>query len=222
VGIGIGVSLGQARFLTNHVAAAGGGLLLGISLFWLTPEIALSSGWWAAIALTGAACLTIAVADRLLLHSEGSPRHLKIGSVLAATSIHSFLDGWSVQALESLQFAGVAAPLGLALHKIPEGVAIGWIARRSLNSHWKAAAVASAVELMTIVGALIEPVATRSGLAMFGGWWTSAVLAIVSGSFLFLGVHAVLPHKRKPSIMFIFAATLAIVAAIGMIKEGKI
>lgn len=218
VGIGLGVSLGQGRMLTNHVAAAGGGLLLGIALFWLTPEIAAGSGWGAAIILTLAVGLAMAIVERLLLHSERSPRHLTLAPVLVATAAHAFVDGWSVRALESLQLASVAAPLGLALHKIPEGVAIGWITQRSLKSHWKAVSVATAVELFTLLGAFVEPRASKSGLALFGHWWTAAAVAVVSGSFLFLGVHAVLPNRRAPSVMLVFAATLTVMAVIGMTR----
>ena len=37
----------------------------------------------------------------------------------------------------------------------------------------------------------------RSGAERFGAWWTGIVLAIVAGSFLFLGVHSFVPHRRK-------------------------
>ena len=37
LGIVIGSLLGQSRMLSLHFAAAGGGLLSGISLFWLIP-----------------------------------------------------------------------------------------------------------------------------------------------------------------------------------------
>ena len=63
-GVALGVSLGQARIFSDHIAAVGGGLLVAISLFWLTPEIVSESGWLAAFAMTAIACFAIAIGDR--------------------------------------------------------------------------------------------------------------------------------------------------------------
>jgi zinc transporter ZupT len=220
-GVVLGVSLGQARIFSDHIAAVGGGLLAAISLFWLTPEIVSESGWFAAFAMTAIACFAIAIADRVLVHADVSSRQLTIGPMLLATATHSFLDGWSVRALGTLHIAGFAAPLGLALHKIPEGVAVGWIARRRLQDYWRAAAVASAVEVFTLIGAYAEPRASQSGIAVFGTWWTSAVIAVISGSFLFLGIHAVLPNRRRIGVLLAFAVTFMVVATAAIFKTRE-
>jgi zinc transporter ZupT len=221
-GAALGMMLGESQMFSSYLAAAGGGLLFGISLFWLVPEIASSSGWTAAVGMTAATCVILAFADHLFIHMGHASRQVALGPILAATALHSFLDGWSVRALASLRIAGIAGPLGLALHKIPEGIAIGWIARRSLHSSWKAAFAAVSVELATVLGAYVEPHASASGFAAFGAWWTAAVIAVVSGSFLFVAVHAVLPNRRQPGIIAIFMATLLLVAAVGFVKSGNI
>jgi hypothetical protein len=221
-GVAVGILLGQAHLFSGYVAAAGGGLLLGISLFWLTPEIASLSGWIAACAMTLAACLALSVADRMFLHAGHASNRVVLAPILVATATHSFLDGWSVRALINLRLAGIAAPIGLALHKIPEGVAIGWIARQGLRSPLKAAAAAIAVELFTMLGAYVEAPASRSGFETFGSWWISALLALISGSFLFFGVHAVAPNRRRLGVMLVFAATLVLVATIGLFKAANI
>ncbi len=220
-GVIAGVLLGESQKISCYLAAAGGGLLFGISLFWLVPEIAAASGWLPASALTLGACLALALIDRLFIHSDHGPGREALAPILTATAVHSFLDGWSVRAIGSLQIASITAPLGLALHKIPEGVAIGWIARQSIGSAGQAAAAAIAVELITLVGAFVEPFASRSGSAVFGTWWTSAVVAIVSGSFLFFGVHAILPNRRRAGVVLVFTATLLLVATIGLMKSGN-
>jgi zinc transporter ZupT len=222
IGVAVGILLGQSRLFSSYVAATGGGLLLGISLFWLMPEIASLSGWIAACGMTLAACLALSLADRIFIHAEHASNRIALGPILAATATHSFLDGWSVRALVTLRLAGIAAPIGLALHKVPEGVAIGWIARQGLRSPWKAAAASIAVELFTLLGAYVEAPASRSGFATFGSWWTSAILAVVSGSFLFLGAHAVAPNRRRLGVMLVFAGTLALVASIGLFRTGNI
>lgn len=213
-GIVVGVSLGQVRVLSSHLGAAGGGLLFGIALFWLLPEIAQMSGWTAASILTVVACGAMLLLDRFLAHSGHSPRQGVIGPLLAAAAVHSFLDGWSVRAFAGQPLADVAVPVGLAMHKIPEGLALGWITHKSLGSASKAVIASSAVELVTLAGAFVEPRANSSGVAEFGAWWTAIVLAIISGGFLFLGLHALWPGWKRPGVVIVFLATLALVAII--------
>lgn len=217
-GIAAGVFLGDRTKLSSHLAAAGGGLLFGISLFWIVPDIAETSGLIGALLLAFAACAVLAVIDRILLHTGHSPRHGVLGPLLAATAIHSLVDGWSVRALGAQPLTNIAVPLGLALHKVPEGLALGWVTRRSVSTSKQAIGACAAVELLTVVGAAIEPPANASGAAAFGVWWTLVVLAVIAGSFLFLGVHAVLPNWRKSGVVTAFLTTLFLVAVIGVLK----
>ena len=216
----VGVLLGRPRLISSYLAAGAGGLLLGISLFWLVPEIAATSGWLTAAAMTAVACALLAVVDRFFLHSGSDSAHSAITPLLIATALHSFVDGWSVRALQAQRIATLAAPLGLALHKIPEGLAIGWLCRQAFGSPVKAVLAALGVELATVLGAYVEPNANNSGFAAFGIWWTASIIAVVSGSFLFLGIHSVLPYRRKIGVMLVFAATLLIVGTIGLLKSG--
>ena len=215
VGAGVGVWLGESLALSRYLAAAGGGLLLGISLFWLLPETAELSGWATASLMAAGAAGVIAAIDYALMHAGHSPRQGVVGPLLIATAIHSFVDGWSVRALSWQPTAGIAVPLGLGLHKIPEGLAVGWLARRGLGS-WSLAALSAAfVELFTLVGAYVQPHANERGVSAFGAWWTAGMLAFISGSFLFFGIHAVLPNWKRGSVAAVFFVTLL---AIGTIR----
>jgi zinc transporter ZupT len=217
-GVAAGVYLGHARLLSSLLAAAGGGLLFGLSLFWLIPEVSLTTGRWLAVALALLVAALMAGLDELLLHAGHSPRQGILWPVLAAMALHSFLDGWSVRALAARPLPEIAAPVGLALHKIPEGIAAGWIARRSTSSGWKAAAAGGGAQLATVAGALIEPSADRLGAARFGDGWPAAVVAVIAGSFLFLGFHAVLPHWKKASVLVVFAVTVLLVASARLVR----
>lgn len=217
-GVAAGVYLGHARLLSSLLAAAGGGLLFGLSLFWLIPEVSLTTGRWLAVALALLVAALMTGLDELLLHVGHSPRQGILWPVLAAMALHSFLDGWSVRALAARPLPEIAAPVGLALHKIPEGIAAGWIARRSTSSGWKAAAAGGGAQLATVAGALIEPSADRLGAAKFGDGWPAAVVAVIAGSFLFLGFHAVLPHWKKASVLMVFAVTVLLVAGAGLVR----
>jgi hypothetical protein len=219
LGIIAGSVLGQSRMLSVHLAAAGGGLLSGICLFWLMPEIAETSGWLVGIGVALAACAGLAGLDRYLLHTGLSPRHGVVGPLLIATAMHSFLDGWSVRAVAIQPLASIAVPIGLALHKVPEGLALGWITRRAMGSTGKAIAASGAVELMTLAGAAIERRADLSGEAAFGPWWTAVVLAVVAGSFLFLGLHTVAADRKKPGVVPVFLVGFATAGATAWFKR---
>lgn len=217
-GIAAGIYLSEPRRLSAHLAAAGGGLLFGISLFWIVPDMSEISGTAVAVALAFGACGVLAILDRLLLHTGHSPRHGILAPLFAATAIHSFVDGWSLRALATQPLANVAVPLGLALHKVPEGLALGWVTRRSMERSWQAMASCAAIEALTVIGAAVEPRANESGSAAFGPWWTIAVLAVIAGSFLFLGLHAVLPNWKKGGVVTVFLGTLFAVGIVGTFK----
>jgi zinc transporter ZupT len=217
-GIAAGIYLSEPRRLSAHLAAAGGGLLFGISLFWVVPDISEMSGTGPAVGLAFGACGLLAVLDRLLLHSGHSPRHGILAPLFAATAIHSFVDGWSLRALATQPLANIAVPLGLALHKVPEGLALGWVTRRSMKRSWDAMASCAGIEALTVIGAAVEPRANESGSAAFGPWWTVSVLAIIAGTFLFLGLHAVLPNWKKGGVVTVFLGTLFVVGILGTFK----
>lgn len=212
-GVVAGVRMGQARALSAHLGAAGGGLLFGIGLFWLIPEIAETSGWARAWILAAVACGAMLLLDRVLAHRESGPSHGVLAPLLAAAAIHSFLDGWSVRAFAGQRLAGVAVPVGLAMHKVPEGWALGWITHKSLGAG-KAVTVSAAVEAVTLAGAFVEPRANQSGSAEFGAWWTAVVLAVIAGGFLFLGLHALWPGWKRRGVMIVFLTALALVAIV--------
>jgi hypothetical protein len=221
-GVLIGLWVGQSRLLSAYLAASGGGLLFGIALFWLLPETAAVAGWWAASALTFAVCVSLILMDRSFFHLGHDLGRVAIGPLLIATAIHSFVDGWSVRALASQSVAGVVAPAGLMLHKVPEGLALGWSTRRTLSSPLIGAAAGIAVELFTLVGAYSQPRVSYAGTAAFGTWWTAFIMALISGSFLFLGFHALVPHRKNTGVMVAFVLTLALVGTIGLLRGGNV
>jgi zinc transporter ZupT len=112
--------------------------------------------------------------------------------LLAAAALHSALDGWSAAASQN---AGFSAALigGIGVHKIPEGLALGVIARASLGTRASALAWCALAQMATIGGAGVEsvlaPHLSAQGL--------HALLALAGGSFLYLGGHAVHGELRR-------------------------
>jgi hypothetical protein len=194
VGVAGGVLL--HRSISNYLAAAGGLLLFAIAFVWIIPEIAAAWGWPRAILCVTLVAVLLAFSDWALIRLGSSPRHGVMAPLLVATAIHSLLDGWSIRALATQPVPLALVPIGLGLHKIPEGFALGWVLRRSLSSHTRAFTLGALAEAFTLVGAFLQPGTDRFGLTRFGHSWTPAVLSIIAGAFVFLGCHALLPYFR--------------------------
>ncbi len=215
-----GVNLGDQRNrFSDYIAAAGGGILSGIALFWLLPEIGESSGRMRAFVMAAGVAILLAVLDRALIHTGHSAQHGVVWPLLLATAIHSLLDGWSVRLLSMQPWTNVAVTAGLALHKIPEGGAVGWITRRSLGRAPRAFLLCAAVELCTLAGALAEPNVNASAAARFGASWSAGVLTLIAGGFLFLGVHAMLPVWRRHTVSAVFLGTVLAMAALTLLRD---
>jgi zinc transporter ZupT len=136
-----------------------------------------------------------------VLHGFAAP-------VILATAFHAFLDGWSIAASQWAGTGGlrVALPLTLALHKIPEGVALGAILRASLETRMRAFRLSLLTESATLLGA-------GAGLLMApraGGLWLHYPLGIAGGCFFYLGFHAIHAEWRrfvKSSALFFSGGT---------------
>ena len=81
-----------------------------------------------------------------------------------------------------------AITVAILLHKAPEGVALGAMLRASTPGPKVAALLCAVAELPTIVGGAVGIWATPPV-------WADYMLALVSGTFLFLGLHAVLTTR---------------------------
>jgi zinc transporter ZupT len=217
-GVLVGLRLGTRHF-SVYLGAAGGGLLFGMAAFWILPEIAGELNWLRACLLAAAACFGITLLDRRFEHSRDSRGQQVIGPLLLAAAIHSFLDGWSLRAVSNRQIANIVVPLGLALHKVPEGLALGWVIGHASTSRSKAAMACFLAEAMTVAGAVVEPYVDYSATRAFGAWWMAAVLAVIAGSFFFLGLHAILPVRRRAGVMAVFFVTVLSVGGIALLKS---
>ena len=101
--------------------------------------------------------------------------------------IHCFLDGLGVSAASTVE-----AGLGLrvfgatAVHKLPEGVALGLMLTTGSRSAWRAFTVATAIETATLAGAVVGVFWLHPS-----EFWLGLVLAHVGGTFLYLSVSGI-------------------------------
>jgi zinc transporter ZupT len=103
---------------------------------------------------------------------------------------------------------------GIAAHKVPEGLALGLIARAALTSRSAALGWSAAAEAATLVGAGLELL-----LAPYiGVHGISALLAIAGGSFLYLGGHAIHGEMRRSGPVPAFFPALTGVAGSSVLR----
>ncbi|MBZ5601059.1 MAG: hypothetical protein LAO79_02010 [Acidobacteriia bacterium] len=191
----------------------GGGVLVGVALFWVLPEIAQVLHWRDAIGWAAAGFAVLFLLDRFVYpvcpacshtheHDHCETRlHGFAAPLLIASGLHSLLDGWGAAST----LVGPALAAGMVFHKIPEGIALGVIVRASLKSRTAAFLWCALAEGATLIGGGFETLlAPKLGMQTL-----EAILAMAGGSFLFLGAHAIHGELRRngPAPAFVPALT---------------
>jgi zinc transporter ZupT len=221
-----GAYLTSSGAFSRKLVPFGGGVLMGVALFWLLPELAETLGWPAAVSWTGGGAGALWLLDRYVYpvcpacapahdHTHCETRlHGFAMPLLAAAALHSALDGWTVMAGQSHPTLGPALVFAIAAHKGPEGLALGVIARASLVTRFAALGWCVAAEAATLLGAGLE-VAFAPYLGM-GVLY--ALLALAGGSFLYLGGHAVHGELRRSGAGRAFVPALTGVAGSSVLR----
>jgi zinc transporter ZupT len=226
----IGVYLRGLGKSTRMMVPFGGGLLLGVSVFGLFPELVGELGVAGGVVLFAAGYLTLLAVNRYIYpvcpscapdHNHDVCRvalHGFAGPLVAAAAIHSALDGWSIVTAEWSATLGVrmALPVAVALHKVPEGIALGAILRAAVVSRPAALGWCVLAEMATLGGgALAMAIAPR-----LGGAWVSYPLAIAGGFFVYLGFHAVHGEWKRRGALPAFMPALTGAAGAAAIQQG--
>lgn len=229
-GAAAGIYLRSAGQSTRIILPFAGGLLVGVSVFGLFPELVAKIGWSRGPALYLAGYLALVGVNRYFVpvcpscspdhHHEAcsTALHGFAGPLVLAAAVHSALDGWSLATAQSAAEAGVrlALPLALVLHKIPEGMALGAILRAAVVSPAAALAWCLLAEGVTLAGG-----ALALGLApLLGGVWLSYPLAIAGGFFVYLGFHAVHGEWKRRGAVPAFVPALTGAAGVAALERG--
>jgi zinc transporter ZupT len=229
-GAALGIWLTEARQRARVVVPLTAGMLLGIALFGLLPELVENSGWLLCLALFVGGYAALAIPARLGYsvcpscshdhdHSACSTElHGFAAPLLAGAALHSFFDGWSVAAA---QLAGtvelhLVAPIAIALHKAPEGVALGGILCASMKSRGRAFTWAALAEGTTMAGGAF-------GLWLapqFGAKWIAYPLGLTAGWLCYLGFHAAHEEWKRRGARRAFTAAAAGMAGAALILRG--
>ncbi len=226
----VGVSLRTAGRGTRLMVPFAGGLLIGISIFGLLPEVVHDVGWPAGLLLFPAGYLVLRLINSYLFpvcpscahdhHHElcDTTLHGFAGPLIAAAVIHSTLDGWSIVTAQWAASPGIrlALPLAVVLHKIPEGLALGAILRSAVTSRRVALAWCCLAEGVTLAGGA----AALELAPLFGQGWLGYPLAVAGGFFFYLGFHAVHGEWKRRGAMPAFAPAFTGAAGIAVLQQG--
>jgi zinc transporter ZupT len=150
------------------------GVLLGLGVFWILPEIASERGWWIALGGVLPIALVLACIDRYTypicpfcsnnFRTHGpatcrpfSRRAVRIGwPLLIVGCVHCFLDGWAIALVSGADRASIALSYGVIVHKLPESVAIGIVAARLTSNRTRALMVVTLIQLSLLAGCLFS------------------------------------------------------------------
>jgi len=193
------LTAGQHSF-QRRILPWSGGILVGIAAFWVLPAIAAEQGWAPSLAGVLGVLLLLALVDRYVypicpfcaagMHTHGAGEseheHSHVISLawplLVVGYLHSFFDGWTI-GLGRYSQAATALSWGATIHKIPESMAVGFLALRL--SHTRRAALGAVV---------LVQVAMASGLVLASEpidlRWVSWGAVAACGFLLLLGFVA--------------------------------
>jgi zinc transporter ZupT len=229
-GAALGLWLTAAHRRSRILVPFSAGVLLGVALFGLLPELILEIGAAPSLALFGSGYALLIVVNRYAYpvcptcshdhdHNTCSTElHGFAVPLIAAAAVHSFLDGWSVATAQLAVPLGlrVAVPLAVVLHKIPEGIALGAILRVSVQSRAAAAGWCALAEGTTALGG-------AAGLLMaphLGSKWITYPLGVAAGWLFYLGFHAVHEEWKRRGAAPAFASAVTGVAGAALVQRG--
>jgi zinc transporter ZupT len=229
-GAALGLRLTGARKRASAAVPFTAGVLIGVALFGLLPEMGSELGWAVSLLLFAAGYGVLELMGRLghpvcpsCSHDHdhdscAAELHGFAWPLITAAALHSFLDGWSIATVQVAATLGlrVAAPLAVALHKAPEGIALGGILRASVRSRRAAFAWCVLAEGMTLAGGglglLIAP--------RLGTGWTTYPLGVTAGWLFYLGYHAVHEEWIRHGAGSALRAAVAGVVFAAIIQRG--
>ena len=217
-----GVLLSRQIKRIHHLTSITGGLFLGMATFLILPE-AFRSGPWPVVAIfLVAGCVSFAWVERTLHRSldRGDSRILTmpLPAIFGVIAVHNTLDGWNMGIalqISNSEFTR-AFSIGMGLHKLIGGLAIGAMLRSASRSASRNLIVAATAEAVTLIGVAAE----RVLIAEMGHGWTVWFLAATGGSFLFLAFHALAEAKRGTNLnqtLWFGALGFAVVATAALV-----
>ncbi len=229
-GVILGLWLTTAGRRTRLVVPFSAGVLLGVLFCGLLPELVSEIGWGATIILFAGGYGLLFWINRSVApvcpscahdhdHATcGAALHGFAAPLIGAMTLHAFLDGWSLAAVQLTNQRSIrlAVAMAIILHKIPEGLALGAMARASVTSRSTAIFWSILAESMTLIGGVV-------GLAIaprLGAEWITYPLGLAAGWLFYLGTHAVHEEWKRRGALPACVTALTGAAGAAVMQQG--
>lgn len=237
---GLAGGLLSERWLSRHLSALvafAAGALLGAVFLDIFPEAVEAAGpgafRWALASFLALTLVEWFLGPHHHDHSHHAPSHphhhehmgptsTVVPSLLAADALHNLGDGAAVAAafLVSPQ-AGVATAMAVIAHELPQEVGDYALLRAAGLSRTRALMALGGVQLTAVAGAGVVLLGSKMVQGLEG-----IILALASGTFLYIGATDLLPELRRGSTprearerMLGFLLGLALVAVAGAVER---
>jgi zinc transporter ZupT len=193
-----GIFATSTERVRSRFVAVSSGILCGVALVWMLPQMGQISGWAFAATALGGCLVALFLVDRFVFpvcpccthaHGHSSQQKASINLLLPLVTgicLHNFLDGWSTQlASVTAGTLGVGLLVGNLVHKAPESVVLGILLQSATQKSAKAAGLAAFASVFLVIGAAAQ---TFSGSFHSSGLFMAS-LAFAAAGFLFVGIH---------------------------------
>jgi zinc transporter ZupT len=210
-GAAAGMYATRSRTISDKFKAISAGIMVGVALFWIFPDLMQKSGAVHAALIVAVGLALLCGIDRFVYpvcpccthHHVGSgignrrASHAASGALIPlvlAICVHNLFDGW-MAATAGRAAASTASGLGFGLiaHKIPEAFVFG-LMLRSAATRMKVAALSI---VLTSFAILAGGMMHRSVWTISYSTGLAASLALACSSFLFVGGHIFLTRQRS-------------------------
>ena len=204
----------RVRQISNLVLPISGGMLFGIAIFWILPEMTELAGWPRAFLWATSIFLLFLVIDRKIFPicpccghrgcTPGNRPALGFVPLIGAIVLHNIFDGWTIALSNHVDGAAKWQLVGGVLaHKLPEALIFGLMLAVSTKKRRHALLAALVTASGIGVGATGQALVVHSAASTIG----FASLALAGASFLFIGVHLFLLHRRERGLSVALASS---------------
>ena len=207
----VGIRLARTPRFSSRLLPFSGGVLMGIAAFWIVPEMAEQYGWAVPLAGLAAGFALLLLINRYIYavcpacahshdHDNCAERlHGFAIPLITASSLHAFLDGSALAVVNQQGSESVRAIffLGISIHKVPEGIALGVLLLAATGSAWKAWLGCAAIQSFMLAGGLAGSILSSH---LTPGWVVS-LLSLSAGIFVYLGYHAIEGEYRERGLV---------------------
>jgi len=227
IGTLAGIYVMQSAHLGRKITTVSSGVMLGVGLFWILPDITQSAGIIHSFLSVAVAVAALYVIDRFIYpvcpccsskgHHHCRPTSNALLPLVIAIGVHNLFDGWTAgitAQVAGMLRSGVIA--GLIAHKVPEGLVFGMMLRSASGNRrtlWLSALITGSC--------ILAGSAMHDGLTVLPASVVVTVsMAIACASFVFVGLHTFQRQRQESGTKPALLSLAAGIAGTVIIEQG--